>query len=163
METRLSRGLWLVYLGGPISGLSYEGATDWRDDVIAALPPQIVGVSPMRAKSYLSNSIAIADACPAHTLSSERGITARDRYDVMRSDMVAMNFLDADKASIGSSIEVGWADAYRKPLVVAMRPGDVHDHAMIRAIAGFIVPTLDDLVEVVTSVLLPAIPKEFAV
>jgi len=40
-----------VYLAGPIKGLTYTGATDWRDEAKDALYDiGIAGYSPMRAK-----------------------------------------------------------------------------------------------------------------
>ena len=45
----------LVYLAGQISGLSYDGAVDWRKDAITRLDAEgITGLSPMRGKEYLS-------------------------------------------------------------------------------------------------------------
>ena len=43
--------MFLVYLGGPISGLSHSGCTEWRQYVIDNLPKGIEGLSPMRAKN----------------------------------------------------------------------------------------------------------------
>ena len=40
-----------VYLAGPITGLTYDGATDWRHAVAADLNSVgIKGLSPMRGK-----------------------------------------------------------------------------------------------------------------
>ena len=43
----------LVFLAGPISGLSYEGASDWREYVRKRLPDPLVGFSAMRGKPHL--------------------------------------------------------------------------------------------------------------
>ena len=71
----------------------------------------------------------------------------------MRCDMVLMNLLGATKVSIGSMIELGWADAFRKPVVLVIEEGNCHMHAIVQEIAGFIVPTLDQGIEVVKSIL----------
>ncbi len=92
-----------------------------------------------------------------YPLASKHGIISRDRYDVMRCDMVLFNFIGTTRVSIGSVMEIGWGDAWRKPMVIAMETGNVHDHAMIREAAGFVVPTLDEAIEIVIAVLTPGI------
>lgn len=44
-----------VYLAGPISGQSYDGATSWREEAKEELSSwsDIIGYSPMRGKTYL--------------------------------------------------------------------------------------------------------------
>ena len=77
-----------VYLAGPISGLSYGEATDWRQEVQAQLQRcGIHALSPLRAKVYLRECTKIADSysdddidTDAFTnMSSPRGITTRQR------------------------------------------------------------------------------------
>lgn len=134
----------LVYLAGPIKGLSYDGATDWRRHAAGLL--HIAGIealSPMRHKAYLAGDQDIADDYPLSALSSQRGITARDRFDVGRCDVVLANLLGAEQVSIGTMIELGWADGARKPIVLVMEDtGNPHDHAMVRELANFRVLTL---------------------
>lgn len=153
-----------VYLAGPITGLTYDGGNDWRDAVRIEL--EDVGIdawSPLRAKQFL-RAIGVLDAAGTkesayiglNPLSEPKGITARDRFDTMRSDLVVMNLLGAERVSIGTMIEAGWADAARVPLVVAMEEDNIHRHAMLNEVAGFIVPTLEEAVAVVKAILLPS-------
>jgi nucleoside 2-deoxyribosyltransferase len=143
-----------VYLAGPITGSTYAGATDWREGARRELAKGgIVGLSPMRGKDYLLADTSIKDSYAAHVLSAMPGITTRDRFDVMRCDIVLLNVADAERVSIGSCIEIGWADAYRKPLILVASEGNAHWHAMVRQIAGFIVPTLDEALGVCKAVL----------
>lgn len=141
-----------VYLAGPITGLSYAGATDWRVDVAAKLLPGIVGVSPMRGKEYLASLEQIGgtpnEAYMVHAMSTPKSITARDRYDTTTSDAVLMNVLGATRVSIGTMIEAGWADAHRVPLILVIEAGNVHSHAMLDQVAGYVVETLDEAVHV---------------
>ena len=146
-----------VYLAGPITGLTYGGSTEWRDAVKAELAILgIDGASPMRGKTYLANLPVIDDKPREDTLlSSQQSITTRDRFDVMSSDMVIFNFLGATKASIGSCIEIGWSDAFRKPaILVVEKEGNIHDYSMIRAICGWRVDNLDDAIRIVGATLL---------
>jgi nucleoside 2-deoxyribosyltransferase len=143
----------LVYLAGPISICSYEQAVGWRDYVRSKLPPHIKGMSPMRWKTYLGSEKAIKDHYDNHPLATTRGITTRDRNDTMRADLVFVNFLGAERVSIGTVIEIGWADMLRKPIVICMTPDNPHWHGMVRECAGFIVPTLDEGIETAIAVL----------
>ncbi len=147
----------MVYLAGPISGLNYEGATDWREYATKFLAERdIIGLSPMRGKIYLLNESEIKDKYDDTLLSSQAAITARDRFDCTRCDAVLFNFLNAPKTSIGTCIEIGWADAARKPMVLCIEEsGNMHDHAMIRQMCGWRAGTLDESLHVLCSVLLP--------
>lgn len=143
----------LVYLAGPISGQTYKGATEWRDKVAFDLYESgIESASPLRFKSYLKDELDIADSYN-YTLSTPKAIYTRDRWDVLRADVVLVNFIGAERVSIGSVIELGWADAFEKPVVIAMEDANIHQHAMVNEIAGYIVPTLDEAVQVVRALL----------
>jgi nucleoside 2-deoxyribosyltransferase len=139
-----------IYLAGPISGLAYSGAQDWRDNVSNALwKVGLIGYSPLRAKGYLRSAGVIEQSYENHPLSTDRGITSRDRWDVMTCDAVLFNLLGATKrVSVGTCIEFGWADAFRKPIIVVMEPNlqNVHDHPMTREVTNFRVETLDEAV-----------------
>lgn len=148
---------YCVYLCGPISGQSYSEATDWRTYVAEKLHESIQPLSPMRHKDYLSHETSIGDQYDEHIMSTQRAITARDRFDTFRADILISNFLDAKKASIGSVIELGWADAKRIPIIVVMEEGNIHDHAMVRELASWIVPTLDEAVMIANRVLVPGV------
>lgn len=52
-----------VYLAGPITGLGFDGATDWRVEAKNLLGARgIPTASPMRAKDYLAEMDNLADA-----------------------------------------------------------------------------------------------------
>jgi len=42
-----------IYLAGPISGLTFEGAQDWRNYFTSKISPEIDCFSPLRGKDYL--------------------------------------------------------------------------------------------------------------
>lgn len=146
----------LVYLAGPITGLNYAGATDWRDHAITQLNIlSIKGLSPMRFKTYLSKEdVLLAEGYGDFVLSTARGIMTRDRFDCTRADLILVNFLGATRASIGTAMEIAWADLKRIPIVNVMEEsGNIHDHAMINEAVGFRVPTLEEGLEVVGRIL----------
>ena len=51
----------LIYLAGPISGLSYGESTDWRQYVMDNLHEDVEGLSPLRAKDYLKEEACLGD------------------------------------------------------------------------------------------------------
>lgn len=147
-----------VYLAGPISGLHYAGATDWRDYAIGKLATVgIKGLSPMRSKEYLSGMADLDKNCieygEINVLSSPRGIMARDRFDATRCDVLLVNLLAADKVSMGSVMEIAWADLKRTPIVCVMEPGNVHEHAMVNQAIDYRVASLNDALHVVSAIL----------
>jgi len=152
-----------VYLAGPISGLSYTEATNWRQEVTnQLLRSGIKALSPLRAKVYLRECTQIADhysdddidKTAFTNMSTSRGITTRDRFDCLNCDVLFVNLLGTKKVSIGTVMEIAWADALRKPIVLVIEDEDnLHDHAMIRECVGFRVPTIREGVEIVKAIL----------
>lgn len=143
-----------IYLAGQIAGLSYEGTVSWRSEAAYELGLDFLCFSPMRAKEFLQETGVevkkgmftdpIKDA-----LTSPKGIVARDHNDVMICDAVLMNLLEPTKVSIGTMIEIGWAHAYRKPIILVMDRGNIHDHTMVTEIASFIVPDLESGIRII--------------
>jgi nucleoside 2-deoxyribosyltransferase len=143
-----------VYLAGPITGCSYNEATDWRRYVANKLRPGVDCLSPLRGKEYLSQEGEIKGSYEDTVLSSAKAIMSRDRFDVMRADAVFINFLGAKKASIGTVMEIAWANYMHKPIVVAMeKSGNPHDHPMIMEACPFVVDNIDNAVEVLKHIL----------
>ena len=151
----------LVYLAGPITGLTYKGATDWRDVAKADLAAVgIKGLSPMRGKEYLAKlqgTISGTGEEYAHlgVLSLPRGVMTRDRFDATRCDVLLVNLLGAKAVSIGSVMEIAWADLSRIPVVCAIEPnGNPHEHMMIAEAIGYRVPSLDEALHIIKAILL---------
>lgn len=144
----------LVYLAGPITGLSFNDATNWRyyaQDVLGKAG--ITALSPLRAKDYLAGEQKIADSYEHKALSCRRGIMTRDRFDVCRCDVLVVNLLGTEKVTIGTVMEMGWADLLRKPIVTILEDGNIHDHSMVREASGFVVPTVDAALDLVKAIL----------
>lgn len=154
---------FIVYLAGPISGLSFDNSIGWREEIMKMFPKEIIGMSPMRGKKYLEGMEDISGSYDnshhlgeiATVLSSSRGITSRDHNDCQRSDLIIVNFLDYPKVSIGTVMEIAWAYAYKIPLIVISEEENIHNHPMIKEATDFRVKTLAQAVTVATSVLLP--------
>jgi nucleoside 2-deoxyribosyltransferase len=142
----------LVYLAGPISGVTDSEATPWREQFKALLKPDIGCLSPLRDQT---------DNNPDYPLTMEKvrhgkGSVARDRMDIMRCDLVVANFIGAERVSIGSVGEVFWADAYRKPVILIMednRPENPHFHLFILELASWRFTSLGEAAKKVNVIL----------
>lgn len=148
----------LVYLAGPITGLTYDEATDWRNLVTEQFG--IVGIkaiSPLRRKDYLAGVGKIASGDEYRhlsALSTTKGILTRDRFDAMRCDVLLVNLLGAIEVSKGTVMEIAYADAVRKPIVCAIEEsGNVHEHAMVSEAISFRCATLEEAVHLTKAIL----------
>lgn len=150
-----------VYLAGPISGLTYEGAQEWREEFRTKIHPSIECYSPLRGKEYLTMRGPLEGSYDEFPLSSDRGITERDRFDCTGSELVVCYLLGATRISIGTMIELGWADANRIPVVLVMeKQGNLHDHPMVRQTSSFRVDNVEDARRIAEIVLLPHVGKK---
>ncbi len=146
----------LVYLCGPISNISYAESVDWRQQFTDILSPHgIETLSPMRGKGYLKDVQSLSQLGYGSTMSNAHSITTRDRFDTVRADMIVSNLLGAEKVSIGSMIEFGWADLSRVPVLLIMEnEGNPHEHGMVTDIAGWRVDTVEEAIHVIKGVLI---------
>lgn len=148
-----------VYLAGPITGLSYSGCTDWRAVAKDELAKSgIGGLSPMRGKEYLAHLETISGTGEEYAhlgvLSNSRGIMTRDRFDATRCDVLLVNLLGAKAVSIGTVMEIAWADLSRIPIVCAIEEkGNPHEHMMVTEALGYRVPSLDEALHICRAIL----------
>jgi len=143
-----------VYLCGPITGLTLQGASSWREKVKAALDSdKVETLDPLRGKDYLLGVGAIHSGEYPNPLSTAKGITRRDMYDTLRSDIVFSNLLGTERVSIGSVAELAWAYQAQKIVGLIMEDKNIHDHSFVREMATFVVSTIEEGVELVKRVL----------
>lgn len=156
VHTLIAQPRYIAYLAGPITGCTFDECVDWREDVCEMLPAEIEGMSPMRGKDYLEGSDSIDASYENIVLSSARGIMTRDYNDCCRCDIVIMNFLGAEKVSIGTVMETAWAYSNNIPIVAVIeKEGNPHDHPMMCEAFGFRVENLQQAVDIATVTLLP--------
>lgn len=130
-----------VYLGGPIAGLTEEEANKWRVEADQRL----------RDSSLFAARWPVLGSLPQYGVymaSQQYGRLTRDhdRWSITNSDIILMNFSGAKKASIGCSMEIGWADMLRKPIITILpeyEPENPHWHDFITESSSVIVSDLD--------------------
>ena len=137
-----------VYLSGPISGRTYRQVADWREHVETRL--NVAGFcvyNPLRGHSWLSTQkrrMISPDKYPVteSPMLSDKALMRRDILDVVNSDIILANFMEATERSIGSIYELAIAYYLNKLVVVAMPEDDhIHNHPFIRE-TGVIFHTL---------------------
>lgn len=145
---------FIVFLSGPITGLSYAESTEWRKYVQDNLPDNVIAFSPLRNKPHLKEESSLLDHYD-HVLSTSKSITKMDYFDVKRSDLILVNLLNTKRVSIGTVMEIAWAYEMGKPIIVAMEKDNIHQHSMIRECSDFILPTLEEALDIVLHILMP--------
>jgi nucleoside 2-deoxyribosyltransferase len=140
----------IIYLAGPVTGLSYAQVTTWRTEAKRRLAPDVECADPMRGFEHLQHETQLKHTYIDHPFTTRRGIMMRDYFDVCRSTALLVNMLDAPDVSKGTIMELAWAFHLRKPVIVIMEPeGNLHDyHPMLLETYDFRVPTLDEGIEI---------------
>ena len=147
-----------IYLCGAITGLSGKQARyGWRAEVHDALADtDIECISPMRHKDNLMDVSTLSPlGNPELVMSCASGLTARDRFDVARSDVLFCNLLEATQVSSGSMIEFGWADALRIPILCCIEAdgSNPNEHAMLQELTDWRCGSTKEGIEVIRHVL----------
>lgn len=163
-----------VYLAGPILNQTEADANDWRRMASARLEKTgIRAVSPLRceppgvdgtyALGYSDPKFGTARAIGSKNLFDVRNCTMVLAYFPVQMEEQATGFDDDGCAtgtelvkkpfSLGTVLEIGWAFALGKPAVVASADARLVEHPVFKACAGWIVPELDDGLEVVEGIL----------
>lgn len=133
-----------VYLAGPIAGLTYDGAQNWRSLVAESLnSDRVETLTPMRGKKFLKEVGDISTGAYTDVVANSKGVTRRDFNDTVTSSCLFVNLLNAKRVSIGTVMEIAWAFQARVPSIVVMEEGNVHRHLMLEEASHYIVPTLE--------------------
>lgn len=139
-----------IYLAGPITGLTWSEATEWRKELTNRFADESIRntnkyqcLSPLRGKEYLSEEQNIKHSYEEHQLSTAKMINSRDMFDVRRSDLLIVNLKNAKKVSIGTVLEIGAAYILNKPIITVMEEDNIHRHSMLNEQSTVIVSDID--------------------
>lgn len=144
-----------VYLAGPITGCTDYEANDWRGMVAADLSAyDIIGISPLRCEPLRGERYQLNYADPK--FGTPQAIGSKNVFDVQRCDMV-LAYLpkpeEGRRQSYGTLGEVAWARMLNKPVVIISDDPDIIGHPVYVECAGWIVPRLEDAVDIIVGVL----------
>ena len=138
----------LVYLAGTIKHTSYTGATHWRQNAARYLNELgIATLDPMRGKDFLKGLMPLG-ATFGETFDFER-----DRWDVQNCDVIFCNLMYTEQVSIGTVIEIAWADVFGKYIVVAMNDNNIHQHGMLRQTASIVFNDFEEALRYIPTLL----------
>ena len=154
-----------VYLAGPITGQTLDGANNWRKMATNRLNAHgIEALDPLRGKEYLNARVEedgkYHQLYDEHPMSTAHGITHRDRWDATRSDLLLAYFPeDAELVSIGTCMEIAWANGAQRYVLTVIEGSDnnIHWHAMIREASSLVLDDLDHALSLVPVILGPGI------
>ena len=120
-----------IYLAGPITGCTTGEANHWRDQICFALPPGIIGVSPLRCEPIKGERYA--PEYNDNQFGTPQVIGAKNREDVRRCDVTFADLPGENPASVGTLQEIGWAAGMGKPLILVTDNAYVLQNAVIKA------------------------------
>jgi nucleoside 2-deoxyribosyltransferase len=153
----------VVYLSGPITGLTYrEARFGWRKKFMQWLDGGITVLSPMRHEGHLAEMKSLPiepDNLPTHLFSHPKMIVTKDFLDIDACTIMVVNLLEAQKVSQGTLIEYGYARAKGKTIITvsdvvdAVSIDKIHNSPFLGVISDVIVPTLKDAAIIVNSLL----------
>jgi len=145
----------LVYLAGPIGGLTWDEASKWRDHASKLINSFTVEcLSPLRDM----DGVSLRDSCfvtdggkignepqdPSKDAIPFEKLFDRDYQDVVDSNFILFNFLGAKKQSVGTVCELAWAWHMRKPYVVVIEPDNINHNPFLKKQMRETVPTLQE-------------------
>ena len=146
----------VIYLAGPIAGLTEDEATTWRDDVAEQLREasngNIIGISPLRCEPIEAGMTYTTPGAVDKMWSDPRAINAKNWLDTESADLVLAYLpkeMNDRRPSIGTIIEIGWTIGLKKPLIVVSDDKQVLDHPLIECNAAWRFVSLGDAVEVI--------------
>lgn len=134
-----------VYLAGPIGigGVDMNGP--WREDARTYLEQKgLIVVEPLEASKYSLYQGGTSDLVA-------RILTARDKRFSTESDFILVNFTGSTARSIGTCMELGWADASGTTIVTVMEHDDHHRHPMVESVSDYIVDDLSQACQIIAT------------
>ena len=137
-----------IYLVGPITGRSYKYCVGWREEVTKKF--EVAGFhiwSPMRGEEHLKYKRKIKPVAEEGSVLDNHGIVERDKFYVAHSDIILANFIEAEVTSIGSTMEVAWANLLGKFVATVMEKDNIHNHAFYYEASSVVFDDLDEAVD----------------
>jgi len=129
----MSRGL-LVYLAGPMTGMTKEDVVTWRRKAETMLTDAgFIVLDPARGLMFLDPEDVVKDAYEDEFTENKHVVFERDKFDSTRADILFVNLKHAHRVSIGTMMEMAWAHlSGRFVVTVIEKEGNPHMHAFVR-------------------------------
>ncbi len=124
----------LVYLAGPMTGMTMEYVRKWREAAAQKLESNgFTVLNPARGLVFLKPETLVKDAYEDEFSENKHVVFTRDKFDSTRADILIVNLLKTTRVSIGTMMEMAWAHLSGKFVVTVVEPeGNPHMHAFVR-------------------------------
>ncbi len=141
----------LVYLAGPMTGMPVEQVIGWRQEARRKLSEAgFTVLDPSRGLMFLKPEETVKDAYEDETTENKHVVFERDKFDSTRADILVVNLLNSKRISIGTMMEVAWANLSGRFVVVVMeKEGNPHMHAFVREAASIRFQNTEDAIDYV--------------
>lgn len=134
-----------VYIAGKISGYGYDEVVDYFRRTADRLEKTgYETMHPMLGKDALRTEITLKSEGYGNPESTNHAIIERDRWMVENSDIILCNLSNTSRVSIGSVMELAWAEYLHKLVIVVMEDTNIHRHAFILEAADVIFETIEE-------------------
>lgn len=148
---------YIVYLAGPMTGITVKEAKAWRNYFTEQMPEYIKTRSPIITElENLSDESVIQSEHPNMLMGGGDAFVEMDLQDVRTADLIVFNYLGAKKISQGTLGEFHTAATLEKRrITIIEKEGNLHEHPFLRKRAGVIVETVTESVFATLRMLLP--------
>lgn len=140
-----------IYLAGPMTGLSWEKTLAWREHVEVELGRDWKILSPARPQQDQDRTkvlkLQTQENNELNLWDTATGVVASDTFLIDQSDWVLANFLGAEKISVGTVWELGYAYHARKKIIVLMSKEDIHNHPFTRRGVDMFTDDIEQVIE----------------
>jgi hypothetical protein len=137
-----------IYCVHSISGQSADSVFEYYTRTAKALTEYGYNVfHPMIGKNFLRTEMSFKAVDYRHPLTCNHSIFNRDRWMVLKADVIYANFLGTKIVSIGSMFELAWASFNNKLVIVTMEEDNIHRHAFVMEGASTIFTTEEETLD----------------
>ncbi len=124
----------MVYLAGPMTGMTIEHVTTWRrkaEDKLAEAG--FVVLDPARGLMFLKPEEVVKDAYEDEFTENKHVVFERDKFDSTRAEILLVNLKHASRVSIGTMMEIAWAHLCGRFIITVIeKEGNPNMHAFVR-------------------------------
>ena len=134
-----------VYCARPLTGCKYEEIVGYYNRVGSRLNSAGMRVlTPMCAKGCISDGSKVKGQGYKQPTSTNHAIKERDKWMVQNSNVIFVNLIGTTRVSIGSVMELAWADLLGVHAVVVLDEQNIHQHAFVLDCADIVFTTEEE-------------------
>lgn len=150
-----------IYLAGPILGKTKTEAKAWKQKLVQLVSGEIMSSENWESyetfcwKDPLRCEPLIGDTYETHyddpKFGTAKAISAKNWYDVSHADLIVayMPAEMGDAISLGTLVEMAWANALGKTVILVSDHPKINAHPIVDRIASWKLTTLEEAAEVI--------------